>query len=113
MLGIAAAKRWDIRQVDVKSAYLYGDLDEEIYMKPPPNYEVPNGNVLHLKKALYGLKQAGRQWYKSLKEQLKKFGLVQIVNDPHTFVVQRMFASKLKTLIVPVYVDDLDRKSVV
>ena len=76
-------------------------------MKPPPNYEVPNRHILHLKKALYGLKQAGRQWYKSLKEQLKKFGLVQIVNDPHTFVVQRMFASKLKTLIVPVYIDDL------
>ena len=57
--------------------------------------------------SVYGLKQAGRQWYKSLKEQLKKFGLVQIVNNPHTFVVQWMFASKLKTLIVPVYVDDL------
>ena len=76
-------------------------------MKPPPNYKVPKGHILHLRKALYGLKQAGRQWYKSLKEQLKKFGLVQVVNNPHTFVVQRMFSSKLKTLVMPVYVDDL------
>ena len=82
-------------------------MDEEIYMILPPGYEVPKGHVLHLRKALYGLKQAGQQWYKTLKEQLKKFRLVQIVNDPHTFVVQRMFASKLKTLIVSVYVDNL------
>ena len=38
---------------------------------------------------------------------MKKFRLVQIMNDPHTFVVQRMFASKIKTLIVPIYIDDL------
>ena len=78
---------WSICQVDIKSAYLYGDLDEEIYMIPLPGYEVPKGHILHLRKALYGLKQAGWQWYKTLKEQLKKFGLVQIVNNPHTFVV--------------------------
>lgn len=107
LLGIACEKNWEIRQIDVKSAYLYGDLDEEIYMIPPPGYEVPNGHVLHLRKALYGLKQAGRQWYKTLRDELKKYGLVQIVNDPHTFIVRRMFNHKLCTLIVPVYVDDL------
>ena len=87
LLSIAVAHDWSIHQVDIKSTYLYGDLDEEIYMIPPPGYKVPKGHILHLRKALYGLKQAGRQWYKTLKEQLKKFGLVQIVNDPHTFVV--------------------------
>ena len=75
LLGIAAKKDWEIRQIDVKSAYLYGDLDEEIYMSPPPGYNVPEGHVLRLRKALYSLKQAGRQWYKTLKEKLKTFGL--------------------------------------
>ena len=59
LLGVAVARNWNICQVDIKSAYLYGDLDEEIYMKPLPNYEVPKGHVLHLRKALYSLKQAG------------------------------------------------------
>ena len=106
LLGIAAAKDWEIRQIDVKSAYLYGDLDEEIYMDAPPGYEVPEGYVLHLLKALYGLKQAGRQWYKTLSATLKTFGLVQITNDPHTFKAHRMFNGVRLTIIVPVYVDD-------
>ena len=56
-----------IHQMDVKSAYLYGKLDnnENIYMKAPPGIDigVKGGQVLKLKLALYGLKQAGRQWY--------------------------------------------------
>ena len=46
LLGIAAEKDWEIHQIDVKSAYLYGDLDEEIYMSPLPGYNVPKGHVL-------------------------------------------------------------------
>ena len=48
LLAIAVEKDWEIRQVDVKTAYLYGDLDEEIYMQPPPGYGVPEGHVLRL-----------------------------------------------------------------
>ena len=43
LLGIAAQNDWEIRQVDVKIAYLYGDLDEEIFMEPPEGLEVPKG----------------------------------------------------------------------
>ena len=70
-------------------------------------YNVPEGFVLLLVKALYGLKQAGRQWYKTLSETLRKYGLVQIANNPHTFIVHRMYKGKCCTLIAPVYVDDL------
>ena len=72
-----------------------------------PGYEVPNRNVLHLKKALYSLKQAGQQWYKTLRDKLKKFRLVQVVNNPYTFVVQRKYNFKLKTPVILVYVDVL------
>jgi len=107
LLAITNLKDWEVRQLDIKTTYLYGELEEEIYMEPPPGYDVPEGHVLLLVKALYGLRQAGRQWYKTLSETLRKHGLVQIVNDPHTFIVHRMFKGKRLTLIVPVYVDDL------
>ena len=54
-------KDWEIHQIDVKTAYLYRDLDEEIFMEPPKGYQAPKGHVQRLKKALYGLKQASHQ----------------------------------------------------
>lgn len=64
MLAWAAYNDWEIQQIDIKSAYLYGELneDEEIYIRPPPGkfLNIKTGQVLKLKKALYGLKQAGR-----------------------------------------------------
>lgn len=63
ILSVAAQNNWIIHQMDIKSAYLYGKLDdnEVIYMKAPPgvNIGVKQGQVLRLKLALYGLKQAG------------------------------------------------------
>jgi hypothetical protein len=104
LAATAAQKDWEFRQIDVKTAYLYGDLEEEVYMAVPEGLEgVPEGHVLQLLKALYGLKQAGRQWYKTLKEQLEKFGMKKIESDPHTFIVRR---SKM-VLIIPIWVDDL------
>lgn len=51
---------WEFRQIDVKTAYLYGDLEEEVYMEPPEGLDgIPKDHVLLLVKALYGLKQAG------------------------------------------------------
>ena len=66
--------------MDVKSAYLYGKLDdgEVIHMRPPPDYQVEGlkeGQVLRLRRALYGLKQAGRRWYQVLVAILDKAGM--------------------------------------
>ena len=107
LLGITAMKDWEIRQIDVKTAYLYGDLDEEIFMEPPEGYKVPPGHVLLLLKALYGLKQAGRQWYAKLKDVLTRFGMRQIVTDPNTYVAHKVVNGKPCILVLPVYVDDL------
>jgi len=107
LFALAVEKDWEIRQIDVTTAYLNGDLDEEIYMEPPEGYDIPEGHVLLLKKALYGLKQAGRQWYKRLREAVTKFDLKPLVNDPHTYVAHKVIDGVKRTLILPVYVDDL------
>ena len=49
-------------QLDIDLAYLYADLEEEVYMQPPPGIDITPGKVWLLQKSLYGLKQAGRNW---------------------------------------------------
>ena len=71
LLSWAASMDYEIHQVDIKSAYLYGKLkdDEIIFIHPPPGNllkGVSPGHALKLNKALYGLKQAGHHWYKTL-----------------------------------------------
>lgn len=60
ILALAVSRRWSLRQVDFNNAFLNGDLNEDIYMRQPPGFEVKgvNGEILacHLNKALYGLK---------------------------------------------------------
>ncbi|KAH9310100.1 hypothetical protein KI387_038011, partial [Taxus chinensis] len=57
-LTITAANRWEVHQMDVKSAFLHGDLEEEIYMEQPLGYVHDPSLICKLKKSLYGLKQA-------------------------------------------------------
>ncbi|RVW13792.1 Retrovirus-related Pol polyprotein from transposon RE1 [Vitis vinifera] len=60
LLAVAAARKWDLFQMDVKNAFLNGDLSEEVYMQPPTGLSVESNKVCHLRRALYGLKQAPR-----------------------------------------------------
>jgi hypothetical protein len=91
--------------VDVKSAFLNGDLKEEVYVHQPPGFAIPGkeGNVLHLRKALYGLWQAPRTWNAKLDSTLKGMGFEQI---PHEATIYRR-GNGGNTLLVGVYVDDL------
>ena len=57
LLVVAAASKWDLFQMDVKNAFLNGDLSEEFYMQPPPGLSVESNRVCHLQRALYGHKQ--------------------------------------------------------
>ena len=68
-LTFAASKGFKVFQMDVKSAFLNGFIEEEIYVKQPPGFENPKfpNRVYKLQKALYGLKQAPRAWYDRLK----------------------------------------------
>jgi hypothetical protein len=62
---MAALGGWVLNGLDVRNAYLYGELDEEIYMEQPEGFVAPGKetHVLRLKRALYGLKQAGLAWW--------------------------------------------------
>jgi hypothetical protein len=61
LLALAAQSGWEVHHMDVKSAFLNGDLTETVFVQQPPGFNVGNkGKVLKLKKALYGLKQAPR-----------------------------------------------------
>lgn len=83
LLSIAAADDLDIHQFDVKTAFLNGDLSEEVYMLPPPGVKGPRGQpVWRLRKALYGLKQAAQAWHAKLKTALTGVGLSISQSDP-------------------------------
>ena len=66
VLAIAAPKRWEIHHMDVKSVFLHGDLEEEIYMKQLEGFIDDPSLVCRLRKSLYGLKQAPRAWYSKM-----------------------------------------------
>jgi hypothetical protein len=65
MLSVAALEDWEIESVDVKTAYLYSKLEEEIYMEQPEGFHLKGSErkVWKLHQALYGLKQAGLAWW--------------------------------------------------
>jgi hypothetical protein len=60
LLVVASVRGWSISQLDVKNIFLNGELREDIYMRSPPGYSVPEGMVYQLCRSLYGLKQAPR-----------------------------------------------------
>ena len=80
-LATANQNRMQIIQFDIKTAFLYGDLDETLYMDQPEGYTTGDGRVCKLVKSLYGLKQAPRQWNKKFDHFLKLFNLKQASID--------------------------------
>ncbi|KAG8481238.1 hypothetical protein CXB51_026069 [Gossypium anomalum] len=106
LFSLAAQKKWQIHQLDVKSAFLNGFLKEEIYIEQPDGFQVQGqeDKVYRLKKALYGLKQAPRAWYDRVDAYLSKLGFEKSLSEPTLYVKK----SKDETLlIVSIYVDDL------
>jgi hypothetical protein len=106
LIALAARTGWKVHHMDVKSAFLNGDLCEEVYVQQPPGFVVEKGSgkVLKLRKALYGLRQAPRAWNARLDKELLKLGFVR---SPHEHAVYRRSDNNGNFLIVGVYVDDL------
>ena len=105
LFALAAQEGWGVHHMDVKSAFLNGDLKEEVYVHQPPGFVIPGkeGKVLRLHKALYGLRQAPRAWNAKLDSTLKGMGFEQ---SPHEAAIYRR-GNGGNALLVGVYVDDL------
>ena len=78
IIALALHLGLDMSQVDIKSAFLNGDLNEEVWMMPTPSIGL-DGKVLHLYKSLYGLKQASLAWFKRLSTSAKKISVASYV----------------------------------
>ncbi|GJX67616.1 retrovirus-related pol polyprotein from transposon TNT 1-94 [Tanacetum coccineum] len=105
LLAIACANDFKLYQMDVKSAFLNGFINEEVYVAQPPgfiDFQKPN-YVYKLKKALYGLKQAPKAWYDRLKAFLIKHEYSMGMVDNTLFTKK----SKSHLIIVQIYVDDI------
>ncbi|GFY15399.1 retrovirus-related Pol polyprotein from transposon TNT 1-94 [Trichonephila clavipes] len=105
LIALAAKLKLNVNFFDVKTAYLYGDLEETVYMLPPPGYEklIGDDKVCKLKKSIYGLPQSGRNWYMKIKGELENFGLKQLASDNCVFIK----SVNQSVLILCMYVDDL------
>jgi len=103
LLALAAMHDLELHQMGVKTAFLYGSLEELVFMEQPEGFERGKGMVWQLNKALYGLKQSPRAWYKELDAALKSLGFTRTISD-HSIYVRN---SSEGLIIVGVYVDDL------
>lgn len=86
LLCKAAAEDMEIHQLDIKTAFLNGDLEEEVYVTQPPGFHNGGPQVCRLRKALYGLKQAPRAWYHTLDATLAKHGFTACMSDAGIYV---------------------------
>ena len=105
LLAFASSYDFKLYQMDVKSAFLNGFIQEEVYVDQPPgfeDFEKPN-HVFKLKKALYGLKQAPRAWYERLSKFLLEKGFTRGKVDTTLFILHKNH----DILLVQVYVDDI------
>ncbi|GKE19047.1 ribonuclease H-like domain-containing protein [Tanacetum coccineum] len=103
LLNIVMCMSWPVFQLDVNNAFLYGDLEEVVYMKPPKGYFPYDNKVCRLKKSLYGLKQAHKQWNAKLTSTLIENGFSQSKTDYSLYTK----LDKGVFLALLVYMDDI------
>ncbi|KAD3337749.1 hypothetical protein E3N88_33269 [Mikania micrantha] len=105
VLSLAVLNNWKLHQLDVKNAFLNGNLSETVFMEQPPGFINPNfpNHVCKLSKALYGLKQAPRAWFQRLSTFLLSYGFTCSRADTSLFI----FTRNSCIMYLLVYVDDL------
>ena len=106
MIALAKKYNWKMHQLDVKSAFLNGELKEEVYLVQPEGF-VKQGQehlVCRLKKALYGLKQAPRSWYVKIDSFFYEKDFMRSKNDPNLYIKKD---EDKNVALISVYVDDL------
>uniref|UniRef100_A0A5B6ZV70 Integrase catalytic domain-containing protein n=1 Tax=Davidia involucrata TaxID=16924 RepID=A0A5B6ZV70_DAVIN len=103
IISLAANLDWPLHQLDVKNAFLHGDLAETVYMAQPPGFESKGECVCHLRKSIYGLKQSPRAWFDKFSKVVVTHGMTRSQAD------HSVFFKKTSTgiVILVVYVDDI------
>jgi hypothetical protein len=94
---------WSISQLDVKNAFLNGELREEVYMQPLPRYSIPEDMVCHLRCSLYGLNQAPQAWFQRFASVVTVAGFSTSAHDPALFV----HTLSRGWILLLLYVDDM------
>lgn len=100
LLAIASARDLTFEQFDVSTAFLNGDITDDIYIEPPEGYRIESNKCLKLQKALYGLKQAPRVWNSKFDNVLQTLKFKPLKNDPCVYVSQTYGTN------LGIYVDD-------
>jgi hypothetical protein len=106
LIAFATKYHWKLHQLDVKSAFLNGELKEEVYLTQPKGF-VEHGQehlVCKLKKTLYGLKQAPRSWYEKIDSFFLQQGFMRSKSDPNLYT---KFDEQGYIVLIFLYVDDL------
>ena len=89
--------------MDVKNAFLNGELSEEVYMQPPPGLSIDSNKVCHLRRALYGLKQAPQAWFAKFSSIIFRLGYIASPYDSALFLRR----TDKGTILLLLYVDDM------
>lgn len=100
LVAIAIVNNWVIERFDVKTAFLHGEIEEDVLMEPPEGMVLHEEKCLKLNKALYGLKQAPRAWNSKITEVLRELSLLPTLTDSSVYI------STDKLVILALYVDD-------
>lgn len=103
LIALAMQFGLHITFLDVTTAYLNAEIEEEVFIRRPPLWDLFDSSdkspYYRVRRALYGMKHSGREWYRTLTATLKKIGMVQLDKEPCVFVSE--------LAILAVYVDDL------
>ena len=103
LIAVASVCKWKIFQMDVKNAFLYGDLHEEVYMTPPPGLPHQPGYVCRLRKSIYGLRQSSRCWFEKFSTVLYSLGFRPSNHDSALFIR----STSAGRILLSLYVDDM------
>jgi hypothetical protein len=105
LLALAAKYGLHIHQMDVQTAFLYGDLEEECYMEQPPGF-IKGNFICRLLRSIYGLKQAPRVWNQVINSFFEAIGFLRSLSDPALYIFHVHEADQLP-LLIAIYVDDM------
>lgn len=104
LLTVVVAHHWFINQLDVQNVFLHGDLQEVVYMEPPPDLRGHGENIVcWLNKSLYGLKQVSRNWFSTFSDAIQKVGYI-LSKDNYSLFIKSQGTSLIAVLI---YVDGI------